>query len=584
METDQKDSTEKYNALKLNMEAAQGEMLLLSKLADTDLPSICYAYKSRTKSESALLEKLERKRLDKPEYNLFDITDVIGVRFVTLFRSNLPDVVESVIRLISHSIELTPNPFIKDSIGEIIAYHVPHVEDPIFDVIDDFVKEAGLEDIYTKKPTGEYSSIHIVGRLNKKVKNFSNGSDEYYVPVEIQIRTVFEDAWGEIDHKYGYTVRQGKNQVKPVNNPENVDAHLKVLKKFVDAAAQYADEISKEANDERVKKDDSGKLISVGTDNSLLARFEELGVSKQLIASYQSYRDSRIQATDDCSVPSLLIAAENFKAQAEKVYEDSEDFFQNTDNGTKLYYYYCKMNEAFCLLSSGRKNEIKIAISIYSELLKHFPDFPVLLHRYGQSHGKLGKYDEAITYCSRAWELLKSIGDDETDQLPEIERKHLEAHSLSLIGYNMWAKSNSSDSLDDREKLELIDQACTVTTEALKHDQADRSKIYNNLLYYKLDLLNRFPQEASEEVDNEIEDLLNNLEQVTDIDELTDLDQLDTLSKAYFKVGNYKNAKIYAEKIMSQSLDNTHQEVDSTVVLEIVQEAWQLIHQIKCQK
>src|SRR5690606_34672281 len=204
--------------------------------------------KSRAKPNDKLLEKVRRKQKEHETYSLRNITDVIGFRFVALFRAEMPKIVAKVVALISHQDGLSPNPFIKQKIEEIIIFSPNPSNDSVVVEVQKVLASFGaLGEIVKVKPSKGYSSIHIVARIVKEVPELANAGSPYHIPVEVQIRTVFEDAWGEIDHKYGYVIRTDKSTNSPVNNPDSVQAHLEILKKFSDACAEYADVIHREA-------------------------------------------------------------------------------------------------------------------------------------------------------------------------------------------------------------------------------------------------------------------------------------------------------------------------------------------------
>ena len=61
----------------------------------------CYAYKFRVKSKDDLLAKKQRKLEEKPHYTITDITDVIGVRLVTLFKGEMLTVYANLIGMLA---------------------------------------------------------------------------------------------------------------------------------------------------------------------------------------------------------------------------------------------------------------------------------------------------------------------------------------------------------------------------------------------------------------------------------------------------------------------------------------------------
>jgi hypothetical protein len=64
------------------------------------------------------------------------------------------------------------------------------------------------------------------------------------VPVEIQVRTAFEDVWGEIEHALKYKAPDIKSDEDEEElHRSNVTPHLNVLATMIDGMAQYADQI-----------------------------------------------------------------------------------------------------------------------------------------------------------------------------------------------------------------------------------------------------------------------------------------------------------------------------------------------------
>lgn len=127
-----------YDALKLAHDGKDAVLRLVAAISQSEVSSSCYAFKSRIKPDEKLVEKVNRKRKAKPEYKLTDITDVIGLRLVTLFRRDMPDVLNNVLALINHSVALNPNPFLKGSIEQLIIFSI----DPTHDKVAHQIKES----------------------------------------------------------------------------------------------------------------------------------------------------------------------------------------------------------------------------------------------------------------------------------------------------------------------------------------------------------------------------------------------------------------------------------------------------------
>lgn len=209
-----------------------------------------YLVKYRTKSPDSIAEKLQRldrrgDRIDHPKY----LTDLLGVRVVTTFRSELPLALSMVLRCITDQSKhpYTQSPLIKDSIKEIIFYD-SEKDDVDPSEIDTRIKSClvskALDSLYQRKQSKrEYSSIHVICATDPPHEYWPLGG----APVELQIRTIFEDAWCEIDHKYNYVhVRTKANNA----HDQKVEAvHLptyrltQALRTQQDAAVRIADQI-----------------------------------------------------------------------------------------------------------------------------------------------------------------------------------------------------------------------------------------------------------------------------------------------------------------------------------------------------
>ena len=77
-------------ALRIESCAKEAMQTVRGAIANTGIEKACYAVRLRVKPEARLVEKVGRKRETKPAYTIESITDVIGIRLITLFRRDLP--------------------------------------------------------------------------------------------------------------------------------------------------------------------------------------------------------------------------------------------------------------------------------------------------------------------------------------------------------------------------------------------------------------------------------------------------------------------------------------------------------------
>ena len=150
--------------------------------------------KSRLKSEESIKEKLNKKGLLFTERNiLFHVPDVVGLRIVVSFLSDVYDMVA----------------MINNSHNLIVKVRQDYIEYP---------KESG------------YTSYH----LNVLVPLYLENRIEY-VEAEIQIRTIAMDFWASLDHKIRYKF---KNEI-----PEDVSTALKSYAEELDKKMYHLNQI-----------------------------------------------------------------------------------------------------------------------------------------------------------------------------------------------------------------------------------------------------------------------------------------------------------------------------------------------------
>lgn len=153
---------------------------LNTKLQKEHLP-IIHTIKSRLKSEESLRDKLQRKNEEGKtitnENFTNEITDLVGVRILHLHLEQFKHIHEEILSQIENGEwELFENPKAYSWDDEAISLY----------------QSLGIN---TQKKD-QYTSVHYVVRI----KN----NDPNPIYCEIQVRTLFEEIWGEIDHTINY--------------------------------------------------------------------------------------------------------------------------------------------------------------------------------------------------------------------------------------------------------------------------------------------------------------------------------------------------------------------------------------------
>ena len=176
----------------------------------TQSPQIVHSVKSRLKDSQHLRKKIQRKSSPEnpitPE-NIFDrVTDIAGVRVLHLYQAQFTQIHRAIHEKLDNQ--------------DWVLYEEPkaYTWDP---ESQGFFADHGLN-VEVKESL--YTSIHYV------IKPRENSP----VSCEIQVRTLFEEIWGEIDHLVNYP--------EPTNNVACRE-QIGVLARLVGAGSRLADSI-----------------------------------------------------------------------------------------------------------------------------------------------------------------------------------------------------------------------------------------------------------------------------------------------------------------------------------------------------
>lgn len=168
-----------------------------------------HSIRSRVKNPEHLLAKIIRKKqenhkkyknLDKHNYEKF-ITDLIGIRCLVLFKADWQSFHHYILSKFENNVEY----YIKDSILDFDddETHFYIAEKPKV-----HIRNGDSRDIYDELLSPD--SI-IDGKIYRSVHYIIKYKGIY---LEIQVRTLFEESWGEIDHAVVYPYYQNDKILK----------------------------------------------------------------------------------------------------------------------------------------------------------------------------------------------------------------------------------------------------------------------------------------------------------------------------------------------------------------------------------
>ncbi|EMD8981511.1 TPA: RelA/SpoT domain-containing protein [Pseudomonas aeruginosa] len=203
---------EKKRLFELFLNNVQSEFLT-SPALNTGVPSVIHSIKIRLKDEGHLEKKIVRKIAEGREINrdniFSEITDFAGLRVLHLHQNQFSEIHKFIMKKVS------------SKYWKLLEKPIAYTWDP--ESVEYFKKFK----VRTSIKASYYTSVHYL---------ISPANDENNVSCEIQVRTLFEEAWGEIDHS--------------INYPEKTDRaatveQLRVLSKLVSTGSRLADAIFK---------------------------------------------------------------------------------------------------------------------------------------------------------------------------------------------------------------------------------------------------------------------------------------------------------------------------------------------------
>ncbi len=270
------DENDKFQLEAFRITYATREALLedlapaLSKIGGAKI----YTFRHRFKSSEAIVRKVLRKRLEgkalyeqhkdggDPEkiklakqhmnYEPRHVTDAYGCRYVTLYQSDIPGVVAELLQSMdefNHHLARDAQPI---QPVEFVIYTNRTDTDPLSIVNKTLsvVRESKFANLIDKKDIrppenrkSAYSSVHFVF-ARSIFKDLSKPETEVVVRFEIQLRDIFEEGWGEVQHRLLYSEKD--NEAADLDLTEggslrkNWELHLNALKTFVDGCSQHA--------------------------------------------------------------------------------------------------------------------------------------------------------------------------------------------------------------------------------------------------------------------------------------------------------------------------------------------------------
>ncbi len=316
--------------------------------------------KGRVKS----FEALYRKLLTRCQYGIIEkpfdvISDIIGMRIVVPFLEDL----ESVERMIKKNFQIVETEYKSRELS---------------------IREFG------------YDSIHIQIILPSDISNKVKNSKD--MKIEIQLRTILQDAWAEVEHELIYKTSIDKVEDTIRRKMIAVNATLSLGDTIFQEIREYQRKRYKDIQDRHKKLMDKVSTIP--------EKMEKLKISTDIIATEKANEEIRevpkklqpLSITEKHGLNDLLVEAMN--AHLENRLNDAINLYTQLILVSPNHYIYNHRGLVYFTLSEYEK-----AISDFSKAIQMEPKDTRVYTNRGLTYRMLKKYDESLKDFNKSLEL-----------------------------------------------------------------------------------------------------------------------------------------------------------------------------------
>lgn len=314
-----------------------------------------YLTKSRVKEVESVYLKTKRRSLD-----LSDFQDVGGLRLLCLFEKDIYDVFRYFLTLFD------------DDKYEFIDCKVYNWSDSVVrNRLNLLVARSEVKKKikFVKKLSG-YKSIHCI------VKRKASGS----LPIEIQIRTLLQDVWGELEHALSYK----KGSVHP---------HIKKSFYLLSKDLQNADDLLSHLRDISDKERCGEKYMNYKVGPKYLFTYENKMLPDIFKKKGSLHKEYEIYWNEVQKYDRLDKSRSVVKSMRDNYEKINEMISAQKYKELGCVNYWCYMEEAFLLFCEAKYED---AISKYKEVLKDYEGRYCAYYRLGEIYFLLGYVEKAL--------------------------------------------------------------------------------------------------------------------------------------------------------------------------------------------
>jgi len=466
-----------------------------------------YMTRSRVKSYESSYLKTKRKQ----KTDIGQITDLLGIRVLCLFKQDIFEVYDFLLRhLNNNSKELT----------EVIIYHNEEKNEykNLFQEIINIKKHKNVEFEFVADK-GSYQSIHITGYLTCETDSSIS------LPFELQLRTLLQDVWGELEHKLSYKKNPHSFIIQSFDLlARDLQTNDMLLSNLYDLSNQ--DSCPKSSGDFlplHVFRYDNNKFPAIFKDSQY----------KNLYEKYIKYIYN----------PLFTESSKNNMQNAKQVYDEiKHSFYKNKIDTDKFEIkYWIEMEKAFFQLCLDAKNNISEAEFIY---LKYWKKSYVASFRLGQINSHNNNLVDALKFFDYSKKLVLNeinLSKNEND----ISLNKIKIHTNIALVYWRLGSEYQQCILDE------INQAIKIYEEGKgKLSLSEENTLFNSATWYYMEILdntevknyskNTYDIDIDEYFSTYFNKLLNAtsllMEQESDSTMLVDRETLDSIAMCYFSL------------------------------------------------
>lgn len=362
----------------------QFEEAIIAERDDREIKLPVYLTKWRIKNADSVYIKTKRK----PDIKKLDqVYDYAGLRILCLFPQDIYPVHWFLINYIKKE---------SFSIKEMNIFNYDPDDPSSIKMAKDAQALFSKAYITPDRKKSGYKSIHYVVECQLGTKNI--------YAIEIQLRTILQDAWSELEHSLSYK----KGNIHP-----HIRKSFSLLARDLetnDLLIAHLREISqKESITEEMTIRESGP-------HKYFRYLKELIPEKFLESSCYSYYEPYHKYI---STTSPAIIKENIK-EARKLYKALKAKCTGDETDNTIFKYYLEMENAYLLFC---ENKYEDAVKIYNRLLETFNDRYVLYFRIGEIYFITGNVVKALENFDQSQLLLNNPKKDELENSYRIKVK-----------------------------------------------------------------------------------------------------------------------------------------------------------------